>query len=336
MAKSRKTAPSILEVIKNTKKGKLSPVYYLFGEDTYNIHAAVDAIQEAVAPLLVSDFDKDICYSDDRNLQDVINAARAFPFGSEKKLIILKEAEKIRDKKLLEPYIESPAEFTVLVLVHNGVITNLKTPPFNMLLENNFIFEAKELKGEELIDWVIDLSKSKGMQISTENVMFLTDLSGESRIMIENQLEKVISFLGDKKEITFDSIKSVSASFKEYNIFDLQNAVFQKDKSKALTVAFNILKTGSEATFIINMLTRYFIGLAQIRELNQKKVPDAEAAKIVGTHPFYLKNFQRASVLFTTNDIIKASEALLKADISIKTTTANPKTVITLLIAELF
>ena len=84
------------------------------------------------------------------------------------------------------------------------------------------------------------------------------------------------------------------------------------------------------------MLTRYFIGLSQIRELKEKKIPDTEAAKIVGTHPFYLKNFQRASVLFTNNDLIKAMEALLKADISTKTTSTNSKTVLTLLMAELF
>jgi DNA polymerase III delta subunit len=83
------------------------------------------------------------------------------------------------------------------------------------------------------------------------------------------------------------------------------------------------------------MLTKYFIGLSQVRELNEKKIPDNEAAKIVGTHPFYLKNFQRASVLFSNNDLIKAMEALLKADISIKTTTTDPKTIISLLIAEL-
>jgi len=84
------------------------------------------------------------------------------------------------------------------------------------------------------------------------------------------------------------------------------------------------------------MLAKYFISLSRIRELNEKKIPDVEAAKIIGTHPFYLKNFQRAAVLFSSNDLIKAAEALLKADVSTKTTSTDPKTVISLLIAELF
>jgi DNA polymerase III subunit delta len=336
MAQSRKTAPSILDAVKKLKQGKILPLYYFFGEDTYSLSISTKAIEAAVSPLITSDFDKDICYSDDRNLQDVINAARSFPFGSQKKLIILKEAEKVKDKKLLEAYITSPPDFTVLVLVHNGTITNLTSSPFNLLLENNFLYEAKELKGENLIDWVIESVRSKERQISNENAMLLADVSGENRAIIENQLEKIITFLGDKIEITFNSIKDVSTSFKEYNIFDLQNAVFQKDKAASLKIALNLLEKGQEATFIINMLTRAFIGLSQMKEIKEKKLSDFETARIVGSHHFYVKNYQRAEMLFSNNDLIKAAEALLKADIAIKTTSVDHKTVITLLIAEIF
>ena len=336
MAQSRKKAPSILDAVKDLKKGKILPLYYLFGEDTYSLGISIKAIEDAVSPLIASDFDKDVCYSDDRNLQDVIDIAHAFPFGSQKKLIIFKEVEKVKDKKLLEAYIPSPPEFTVLVLVHNGAITNLTSSPFNLLLENNFLYEAKELKGENLIEWIKEIAASKGRKISNDNAAFLADISGENRVIIENQLEKIITFLGESSEITFNAIKEVTTSVKEYSIFDLQNAVFQKDKSTSLKIAFNILEQGEDATYIVNMLTKSFIGLSQLRELSEKKIPETETAKIVGTHPFYLKNYQRAGVLFTNNDLIKAMEALLKADVSIKTTSTDPKTVISLLIAELF
>jgi DNA polymerase-3 subunit delta len=335
MVQSRKTAPTIINAVKSAKRGEILPVYYFFGEDSYSLKLAVKVIEDSINPQIASDFDKDVCYSDDRNLQDVLDLARTFPFGSQKKLIIFKDIEKVRDKKPLESYVSSPPDFTVLVLVHNGKITNLTSPPFNFLLNGGYIFEAKELRGENLIDWVIELVKSKGKQISNENAQLLADISGENRLIIENQLDKILSYLKDMREITFNSIKEVSASFKEYSIFDLQNAIFQKDKATALKIALNILEQGQEATYIINMLTKSFIGLSQLRELNEKKIPDTEAAKIIGTHPFYLKNYQRASVLFTRNDLVKAAEALLKADISIKTTTTDHKTVISLLIAEL-
>jgi len=336
MPQERKTAPSVSEITKNIKKGKILPIYYLFGEDSYNLSATVEAIEKAVSPFIDSDFDKDVCYSEDRNLQDVLDAARAFPFGSQKKLVVYKEAEKSKDKKLLESYVSSPPEFTVLVLVHNGKITNLTSSPFNLLLQNNFIFEAKELKGDNLVEWVKDFSASKGRQISSENALLIVDMSGENRMVIENQLEKIITFLGDKTEITFNAIKEVTSFLKEFSIFDLQNAIFQKDKSTSLKIAFNLLEKGQDATYIINMLTRAFIGLSQMKELKEKKLSDFEMARIVGSHHFYVKNYQRAEMLFSNNDLIKAAEALLKADVSIKTTSVDQKTVITLLIAEIF
>ncbi len=336
MVQTRKTAPSALDVIKNVKNGKILPLYYLFGEDTYSLSLVVQAIENALNPFITTDFDKDICYSEDRNLQEVIDNARAFPFGSQKKLIVFKEVEKVKDKKLLETYISSPSDFTVFVLVHNGKITNLTSPPFSILLEKGFLFEGRELKSNDLADWIIELARTKGKQISNENATLLADASGENRLMIENQLDKIITYLGDKTEISFDSIKDVSASVKEYSIFDLQNAVFQKDKATSLKIAFNMMEKGVEATFIISMLTKYFIGLAQVRELKEKNIPDAEAAKIVGSHQFYYKNYQQASVLFTYNNLSKAFEALLKADVSIKTSSADSKTVISILIAELF
>ena len=83
--------------------------------------------------MLLSEFDKETIYSEDRSINDILSLASSFPFGSEKKLIIVKEAEKIKDKKLLKDYAASPAEFTVIAFFHNGSITNLSTEPFKTL-----------------------------------------------------------------------------------------------------------------------------------------------------------------------------------------------------------
>ena len=333
MAKSK--APSILEAIGEIKKRKFKPVYYFFGEDSYNLSFALHAIEESFKPLISSDFDKETIYSEDRSVNDILGLATAFPFGSEKKLIIVKEAEKIRDKKPLKDYANTPAEFTVLVFFHNGSITNISSQPFKTLSENNFLFEAKELKGKNLIDWLINLSEEKGKTLSEENAQVLVDIVGESRNMLEDQLEKICVFLNKEKEITIESIQQVSSELKQFNIFDLQNAIGVKDKSKSLTVSYNLLDNGAEPTFIIAMLTKYFTGLAKIPELKSKNVPDAEAARIVGTHPYYYRNYVKARTLFSDQKLVEVFRALLKADVSVKTTTTDDKTIITLLIAEI-
>jgi len=332
MAKSK--APSILEAVGEIKKRKFKPVYYFFGEDSYNLSFALHTLEESFKPMISSEFDKETIYSEDRSINDIIGLATAFPFGSEKKLIIVKEAEKIRDKKPLKDYADSPADFTVLVFFHNGSITNIGTQPFKTLAENNFLYEAKELKGKNLIDWLINLAEEKGKVLSEENAQVMVDIVGENRSMLEVQIEKLFVFL-DKKEITIESIQQVSSELKQFNIFDLQNAVGLKDKAKSLTVAYNLLDNGAEPTFIIAMLTKYFTGLAKILELKSKNVPDSEAARIVGTHPFYYRNYVKARTLFSDAKLVEVFRALLKADVSIKTTSTDNKTIFAILIEEI-
>jgi DNA polymerase-3 subunit delta len=333
MAKSK--APSILDAVAEIKKRKFKPVYYFFGEDSYNLSYALHSLEESFKLILASDFDKETLYSEDKSINEILGLATSFPFGSEKKLIIIKEAEKIRDKKPLKDYASSPADFTVLAFFHNGSITNLKSEPFKTLSENEFLFEAKELKGKNLISWLISVAEQKGKNLSEENAQVMVDIVGESRSMLEDQLEKICVFISKGKEISIESIQKVSSELKQFNIFDLQNSIGLKDKAKSLTVAYNLLDNGAEPTFVIAMLTRYFTGLSKITELRSKNVPDIEAARIVGTHPFYYPNYVKARTLYSDLKLVEVFRALLKADVTVKTTSTDDKTIITLLVAEI-
>ena len=335
MAKSKVNVPAIGQIVSDLKSGKLLPVYFFFGEDSYSLDAALSLIDDTIKPHIESDFDKETFYGEDRNLLDILNIASAFPFGSGKKFIVLKEFEKIKDKKQLTSYVESPPEFTLLVIIQTGAISSFETEPYKSLLKNNFIFEAKELKGENLAVWLVNHVKAKGKALSSDNARMLIDIVGENRDMLEAQLEKIFIYLGDKKEITLESIKSLSTSLKEYTIFDLQNALGEKDRAKSLKIAFNMLDNGAEMTFILHMLTKYFIGLSRINELIEKKIPEQAAARIVGTHYFYYKNYLNARKRYTDQALFKASKSLLKADLSVKTTSTDSKTIISLLISEI-
>ena len=333
MAKSK--APSILDVIPAINKETLKPVYYFFGEDYYLLQSALDSINKVLSPLITSDFDKETFYGDKKPLAEVLDFASTFPFGSEKKLVVLKQFEKVKDKKPLADYADSPPDFTILVLIHNGIITNLNSEPYKTLSKYNFIFEAKELKGKNLLKWLISHVEEKEKSISQENAQLLIDISGESRSMLENQIEKIITFMSAEKEISLNHIQSLSTRLKQFSIFDLQNAIGKKDKDKAINIAFNLLENSAEPVFIVAMLTRYFTGISRVGELTREKTPPLQAARIVGTHPYYYKDYQQARNLFSDTDLANVFRALLQADLSIKTTSADGKTIVTILISEI-
>jgi len=333
MAKSK--APSILQINPDLNKGKLAPIYYFFGEESFSIDSALSSVEAAVEPLISSEFDKEIFYGEERSLGEVLGLATAFPFGSERKILVFKQFEKVRDKKPLKDYALAPADFTVLVLIHNGTITNLSSEPYKTLLVNNFIFEAKKLRGNTLLDWLVSYAESKGKTLQRENAQVLVDMVGENRSLLEAQLEKILLYLKDKNEITIESIQVVSSSLKQFTIFDLQDAIAVMDKPRAIEIAFNLLENGFEPVFIVSMLTRYFTGLSKVTELKSKNMPDQTAARIVGTHPFYYKGYVKARTLFSDEKLIEVFRALLKADISIKTTNLDKKTLISILISEI-
>ncbi len=335
MAKSRLKAPTILNALKDISAGKLLPVYYFFGEDSYSLDKVIKQVEKAVDPFITSDFDKEVIYAEDKNLMDMLSLASSFPFGSDKKFILIKEFEKVSNKKNLLSYINSPSDFTHLVLIHNGGISNLSSEPFKTLLAKNFIFEAVELKGNALVEWITRFAAENGKQISQEVASVFVDMVGENRSLIETQLEKVFIFLGDKNEIDIESIESLSAKFKEYSIFDLQDALAEKNKRASFKIAFNLLEKGNEPVYIIHMLTRFFTGILRINELRASNVPEAQSARIVGTHPFYLKKFYNARRLYSDGELVNISRALLNADVSVKTTSNDNKNIISILLTEI-
>jgi DNA polymerase-3 subunit delta len=336
MAKSK--APAIQDIEKQLKQKKILPVYYLFGEDSYSVDVTFEAIEKAAQPFITSDFDKEVLYGENQSFTNIIGLASTFPFGSEKKLIIVKQAEKLKDKKEkkeIVSYFESPAEFTVLVFLHEGTITNPTSEPYKTLANQGYLFEAKELKGKSLIDWLISTVEKSGKTISYDNAQLLTDISGENRNTLESQLEKIFIYVGDNKDITIESIRGLSTSLKQYTIFDLQNAIGKKNKSAALKVVFNLLKNGMEPIQVIAMLNKYFTSLARLNELTTSNTNEFQVARIMGTHPFYLKDYYNARKMYSDRHLTAAFSALLKADLSIKTTSLDDYTLLSVLIAEI-
>ncbi len=333
MAKSR--AQSVLDILPGIQKGNLKPIYFLFGDDYFLLQSTLKSLETTAASFITSDFDKETFYGDTRTLSEALEFASAFPFGSEKKLIIFRQFEKVKDKKLLKDYAESPIDFTILVFLHDGQISSLESEPYKTLNKNNFIFEAKELRGKNLLKWLIKHVETLGKTISEENAQVLIDISGENRSMLEGQLEKIITYMNSENEITFNHVNALSTKLKQYTIFDLQNAIGKKEKNKALEIGFNLLDGGIEMVFIIAMLTRYFTGISRINELNKMNIPLPQAARIVGTHQFYYKDYQKTRSIYSDSDLAKAFRALLKADLSVKTTSTDQKNIITILLSEL-
>jgi len=333
---AKREIPSVSEILKYLSKEKFLPVYFLYGDDQYSIDLAVETIEKAVAPFILSDFDKEILNSEkSQSLSQILDLAFSFPFGGSKKLLILKNFEKIADKKELTNYLSNPAEFTVFVITQPNKIGDLSKEPYSILLEKRYLFEARVAKGEELIDWVVTKTKKLGINFSRDNAQSLVEIVGDDKSLLDMQLEKFVDYLHGRNEITFEDIKKISSPTKEYSIFDLQDAIGKGDKSKAVQIAYNLLDAGEDSVKIINMLAKFVLTVAQITELIKTRIGDNEAARLAGVSGGYYYNCKKASFLMSDERLLNASRALLNADLATKTTNADPRTVLLILVAEI-
>jgi DNA polymerase-3 subunit delta len=335
MAKNKANIPSILEASGSFAKDKFFPVYFFCGNDSYSIDAVVRELDISISPFITTDFDKEVIYGDEKtNLSQLLSMASSFPFGSEKKFIIIKEFDKVKDLKPLTSYVQNPPGFTTITFIYNGDIQYPDKEPFKSLISQKYIFEAKELKGENLIKWLMEIARKNGRQLSHDNATLLTEITGDNRSLLEDQLQKIFIYLEPDKEIDYETIKSLSDSLKENSIFDLNDALGRKNKEQSIKVLYNLLDKGVDPSFIIAMLTKYFTGLSRVNEMKET-IPDAVAARIVGTHPFYYKNYQSARKLFSDKDLFRSVSALLNTDILLKTTSIDPKSIFTILITDI-
>jgi DNA polymerase-3 subunit delta len=337
MSKQNSQTESIYSIFPYLKKDSLLPIYFFYGDDFFTIDNAVKAVRKAVEPLLESDFDfESIRIEKKESIHHILDIASAFPFGGSKKLIIVKNFEKISEKENFVSYIKNPPEFTILVITQTGKITKLTKEPYATLNKFNYLFEAKELKGNDLIEWLIKESRKNKLILSVESALALVETVGEDKALLEMQLQKIFDFLGEEGKITSEVIQKLASVTKEFTIFNLQDALGLGDKSKSIEIAYNMIDNGKELVFITTMLTKYISTIARSIEFTKKRIPDNEAAKEIGVSNYYYSKCKRAKVFLSDEKLLTAARALYKADSMLKTSQIEGKTLLSILISDMF
>jgi DNA polymerase-3 subunit delta len=203
------------------------------------------------------------------------------------------------------------------------------------MLKNNYLFEAKELRGDEWVHWIIRQAKKEKLTINYENAQALVDMVGEEKGLLEMQMTKFYDFLGEGKEITLEIIERLTSSTKEFTIFNLQDSLGRGDKKRSLEICYNLVDAGVEPVFIISMLTKFITTMAQILDLLKKRMPDNEAAKEANVSYYYYINCKKARYFLSDQRLLQAARALLNADLKLKTSSIDTKTLVAVLIAEM-
>lgn len=279
------------KIIGDWKKNKFKPVYWLEGEEDYFIDKVVHYAEHEILTEAEAGFNLMVFYGKDASWIDVVNSCKRYPMFSERQVVILKEAQQMRDIDKLESYIEHPLSSTIFVVSYKEKKVDGRSKLAKTLKEKGEMLTTKKMYDNQLPDWTNELISSKGRSISQKALMLLVDHIGNDLSRINNEIDKVLVNLGERMNITEDDIEKYVGISKEYNPFELQGAMAQKDLAKAMKIIQYFEANPKAAPIQLILPTLYNLFSKTYMIFGQQAKDDKTIATNIGVNPFFVKDY---------------------------------------------
>jgi len=306
-------------LMSSLKRGEYAPLYLLQGAESYFIDKIVDYIAKNALSESEKVFNQLICYGKDSNSRMIMDNARQYPMMAQRRVIILKEAKTMRDIQELASYATHPAESTVLVLAHpHGKIDGRKALG-KAISRNGVIYEAKPLYDNKLPAWIDAYVKSKKYKIEHDASQALAEYLGSDLTKVANEIDKLVITLGSQSTITRNDVfKNIGVS-KDYNVFELQKALGQRDPIAIQRIMLHFMGNmkANPLPLIIGSFYSYFSKILIVRTMGSSSDKELMSAIQLG-NAFFLREYKTAAQKFSTAHLEYVIALLRKYDMQSK------------------
>src|SRR5436190_2819897 len=308
-------------IISDWKKHQYKPIYWLEGEEEYFIDKVMDYAESQILNESETAFNLVVFYGKDADWANIINACRRYPMFSDKQVVLLKEAQQMRDLDKLEAYIESPLSSTIFVVSYKEKKVDGRTTLAKLLKEKGVVLSTKKLYDNQLPEWTDELIQSKGHTISGKALMLPDDHIGNDLSRIENEVDNILINLSSRKNITEDHVEKYVGVSKDYNVFELQTALASKNLPRAIQIIqyFEANPKAAPIQFILPSLYSFFSKVFMIHGLNTRD--EKSVAASLSINPFFIKDYLKAANIYSYPDVEKL--LLLLSDYNLKSIGIN-------------
>jgi DNA polymerase III subunit delta len=285
------------KILNDWKKKKFKPVYWFEGEEDYYIDQLVTAAEHTILTEDEAGFNLSVFYGKDSSWADVVNACMKYPMFSDKQVVILKEAQQMKEIDKLEAYIDKPLSSTIFIVAHKEKKVDGRSKLAKLLKEKGEVLTTKKMYDNELPAWTQELIETKGYQPTQKAIHLLVDHIGNDLSRIANEVDKVILNLGNRKTISEDDIEEFVGISKEYNVFELQNVVGKKNLAKAIQIVqyFESNPKAAPIQLILPSLYSYF---SKVFMLFGVQGDDKTIAAQTGINAWFLKDYKATANVY--------------------------------------
>ncbi len=312
---------------------QFEPIYLFVGEEDLLAEEGTRMIIDAGLAEPSSGFDLDVLYGPDSNARAVISVARSFPMMSERRIVVVRDFDHLASKELVEAYARQPSQTTSLILVASK--PDLRTKPYPVLKETAIWVKCSPPRDNDIPGWIAMSARKRRREITLDACRLMQHYVGNALREIENELEKLFIFVGEKKEIDESDISEVVGMSRQYNIFELQKAIGRRDVKRSFEILERVLQAGHPAVMIVAALTRFFIKLYKIHTLRRLRVSEREIADAIKANPMYIKEHLATAEQHPIQHVEHCFAYLLEADEKLKSSVADHKLVMSMLVYKL-
>jgi DNA polymerase-3 subunit delta len=279
------------KIIADWKKGNFKPIYWLEGDEPFFIDQVVHYAEHKILPEAEASFNLSIFYGKDADWSSVVNACMRYPMFAEKQVVILKEAQQMRDIEKLESYIDNPLASTIFVVSYKEKKVDGRSKLAKTLKSKGEMLSTKKMYDSQLPEWVNQMVASHKLTITPKALHLLVDHIGNDLSRLQNEVEKLAVNLAGRKNITEDDIEKYIGVSKDFNVFELQDALGKRDLAKTIRIIhyFEANPKAAPIQMILPALYNYFSKVFMLYSL--PNITEQSAAAALGVNPFFVKEY---------------------------------------------
>jgi DNA polymerase-3 subunit delta len=298
-------------------------IYFAYGKESYFIDQLQHTIENEILDPADKDFNLYILYGKDTTIPDIINIAESYSFFGNYKVISIREAQELSfaNFDLFEKYFQKPMSQTILFFAYKDEKLNSKWQALlNKKTSKVIKFNSKGLYNYQIPNFIEDFAKQKGYKINPHITKILADNLGTNLSVVTNELEKLFILVPSGGEITMQIVEDLTGINRQYNVYELQNSLAQKDIKSIQNITLYLASSDERSSLliVIQNLFNFFTQLL-IYKQNIKGKTEAELLKLMHlSHAFFLKQFQIADKNYSITSVINIISLLREYDLKAK------------------